>query len=227
MIAIEPVDAVGVLSSAYGGVMEAVAGLEEDSGWEPTRCAGWCVRDLLFHLYTDARRGLAALCTPVDAGTPVDRDWVSYWTDWQHRADPDQHGLRMVRISASAFSSLTALRDVHAQTARATVAVAHTVDPRSHASTQGHVLTAADLMITLAVEAIIHHMDLVVAVNRPGPAPGLMQVARSVVEGLVGTSLPQGWDDTTAVLVGTGRLVPTPEQRASLGSTGRRLPVFR
>jgi hypothetical protein len=170
--AIEPIDAVGVLSSAYGGVMEAVAGLDEDSGWQPTRCTGWCVRDLLFHLYTDARRGLAALCTPVGAGTPVDRDWASYWTDWQDTADPDQHGLRMVRISASAFSSLAALRDVHAQTARATVAVAHAVDPRSHASTQGHVLTAADLMITLAVEATVHHMDLVVAVDRPGPGTG-------------------------------------------------------
>lgn len=125
-----------------------------------------CVRDLLFHLYTDARRGLAALCTLVDARTPVDRDW-----------------------------SVT-----------------------GRTGSTGLIRTST---------AFAWSMDLVVAVSRPGPAPELMRVARSVVEALAGTSLPQGWDDTTAVLVGTGRLVRTPRQRASLGSTGGRLRVFR
>ena len=210
-----PADAAAVLASAYGGVVDAVAGLTEDDGWAPTRCTGWCVRDLLFHLYADARRGLAVLCTPTDQDAPLDRDWVTYWQDWQPREDGDQVGLRMVRISASTFDSLASLRDLHAETARAAAARASDVDPQSLVATQGHVLTAGDFMLTLAVEAAVHHLDLTVELALLGPAAEPVRVARNVVEGVLDATLPSGWDDATAVLLGTGRMGPTPSSRSS------------
>jgi hypothetical protein len=36
--------------------------------------------------------------------------------------------------------------------------------------TQGWVLTVADLLSTLTVEAAVHHLDLVLRLDRPGPA---------------------------------------------------------
>jgi uncharacterized protein (TIGR03083 family) len=222
-----PRDAATVLAVAYGGVGDVVADLDDDAGWKPTRCAGWCVRDLLFHLYADARRGLAALSTPVDPQVRVDRDWVTYWKDWHPGLGTRDDGLRMVRISASTFSSFAALRDLHAETAHATVARARAVDPPTVVSTQGHALTAEDLMLTLAVEAAVHHLDLVVGLDRPGPSEESLRVARRVVEGLLGTgSLPPDWDDVAAVLVGTGRLTPTADQAAELGDFAARLPAF-
>ena len=222
-----PGDAAAVLATAYGGVVDLVGELTDEDGWTPTRCTGWCVRDLLFHLYADARRGLAVLSTPVDGSPVVDRDWVTYWEDWRPGPDRYHDGLRMVRISASTFPSLAALRDLHAGTALATVARGRAVEPRTVVTTQGHALTAEDLMLTLAVEAAVHHLDLVVGLGRPGPAREPVRVARNVVDGLLGAdSLPADWDDVTAVLVGTGRLTPTADQAVTLGTVVQRLPAF-
>jgi hypothetical protein len=44
--------------------------LDEDVGWQTTRCTGWTVRDLAFHLLEDARRALVALHTPANSAPP-------------------------------------------------------------------------------------------------------------------------------------------------------------
>ena len=43
-------------------------------------------------------------------------------------------------------------------------------DPDGLVGTQGRVLTVADFLSTLTVEAAVHHLDLVVRLDRPGPA---------------------------------------------------------
>ena len=90
--------------------------------------------------------------------------------------------------------------------------------------TQGHAIRARDLASTLAVEATLHHLDLVAHLDRAAPPTpvGLAEVRR-VVEELLPRRLP-GWSDERVALVGTGRADPTPEERDDLGEA--RVPVF-
>ena len=44
----------------------------------------------------------------------------------------------------------------------------------------------ADLLSTLTVEAAVHHLDLVLRLDRPGPAAGPLAEVRRVLEGLLG-----------------------------------------
>ncbi|WP_341718218.1 maleylpyruvate isomerase N-terminal domain-containing protein [Micromonospora sp. FIMYZ51] len=60
------------LANAYHGVTEAVADLDDADLQRITRCHGWLVADLLFHLVCDAQRALVALASPADAPATVD-----------------------------------------------------------------------------------------------------------------------------------------------------------
>jgi hypothetical protein len=51
------------------------------------------------------------------------------------------------------------------------------------------------LLSTLAVEAAVHHLDLVASLDRPGPPPEALAEVRRVLEGLHGGPLPRAWDD--------------------------------
>lgn len=95
--------------------------------------------------------------------------------------------------------------------------------------TQGHLLAVPDLLNTLAVEATIHHLDLVRELpDAAGPATEGLTEARRVVDGLLGLApgAGPGWKDVRAVLVAIGRAEPTPEERRDLGPAFDRLPVL-
>ena len=92
--------------------------------------------------------------------------------------------------------------------------------------TQGRVLTVADLLSTLTVEAAVHHLDLVLRLDRPGPAAGPLAEVRRVLEGLLGRAAAGGWDDATAARRGTGREPLTAEDRAELGAAADAFPLF-
>ena len=96
--------------------------------------------------------------------------------------------------------------------------------------TQGHVLTVADLLSTLVVEATVHHLDLVVDLpaDRPGvrPLPESLALARGVLEGLYGGPLPEAWDDETCVLKGTGRVRLTAADEELLDGGSGGLPLL-
>src|SRR5215218_8702574 len=63
---------------AYSTVGEFTAGLSRADLLAFSRCRGWVVADVLFHVLCDAQRALVALASP--APGPPDRDFVSYWT---------------------------------------------------------------------------------------------------------------------------------------------------
>ena len=84
----------------------------------------------------------------------------------------------------------------------------------------------ADFLSTLTVEAAVHHLDLVIQLDRPGPAAGPLAEVRRVLEGLLGSPLPARWDDATAARRGTGREPLTDEDRAELGATAAAFPLF-
>lgn len=215
---------VALLDTAYAALAELVCDLDDAESWEPTGCRGWVVRDLAFHVTCDAQRALVALHTPTEA--PADRNAVTYWQGWGDDPDADADGRRWTRVSGSMFGRWEQLRDLHAETAAAVRHAAAAADPDGRVRTQGHVLTVADLASTLAVEATLHHLDLVRHLpRRSGPAPAGLAEVRRVVEALVGP-FPTDLDDERVALVGTGRADPGADEAAALGDVLPRLPAF-
>ncbi|HWH01066.1 MAG TPA: maleylpyruvate isomerase N-terminal domain-containing protein [Pilimelia sp.] len=217
-------DELAALRAAYAEVVAVACTLDEPASWQPSGCTGWAVRDLVFHLLCDAQRGLVALATPA-TGEP-DRDAVTYWRDAPGREDPDSGNLRATRTMASAWR-LAPLVDTFADTARAVLTVAQRTDPDARVATQGHVLRVQDLCATLAVEAAVHHLDLVAALDRPGPGPVALALVRRTLDGLLGRPVPVPWDDETWARAGTGRRELTPAERQALGADADRLPLLR
>jgi Mycothiol maleylpyruvate isomerase N-terminal domain len=215
-----------ILRTAYDEVVDALDGVGDDAvddaEWLPTGCAGWTVRDLLCHMLGDAQRALVAFGTPADA--PPDTDAISYWRHWRPGTDAARVGLRMTRIAASVHSA--PILDSYAETARAVAYVAARTDPDLPVRTQGHVMRAADVAHTLVVEAAVHHLDLVVALDRPGPSAGALALVREALDGLLGEALPLAWDDVTYARAGTGRVPLTAADRAALGPLAERFPLF-
>jgi hypothetical protein len=218
----EPVRA---LRAAYEAASAAVAGLGDEESWLPTGCTGWAVRDLVFHCLGDAQRALVALHTP--ARRPVDRDAVTYWQDWRPDTVGAANGRRWVRVNASMFLDFGQLQDLYLETLAAAVRAAEAADPEQRVGTQGHVLTAGDLLTTLAVEATVHHLDLTVRLpHAPGPAPEGLAAVRATLDGLLGRpALPQ-WSDAHYARVGTGRAALTEAERTALGVAADRFPLF-
>jgi len=87
-----------------------------------------------------------------------------------------------------------------------------------------HLISVADLASTLVVEATTHLLDLTVDLaGAPAPAPAALTEGRRVLEGLNGGPLPAAWDDTEAVLKGTGRTPLYDDERGELGEDWRPL----
>jgi hypothetical protein len=217
-------DPVSLLSSAYGELSAVLSSLSVEEGFEPSGCAGWTAVDLGFHLLSDARRALVALHSPADG--PADTTAVDYWRAWRPPEPGDEDELWSTRIAASAHGGLFPIAARYAETTAAVVVAAGAVRRAHLVQTQGRTLTVAHLLSTLTVEAAVHHLDLVLRLDRPGPsAPPLAEVRR-ILEGLLGGPLPARWDDVTAARRGTGRERLTAEDRLELGPGARRFPLF-
>ncbi|MEU2711387.1 maleylpyruvate isomerase N-terminal domain-containing protein [Streptomyces sp. NPDC007205] len=220
-----PVGPARAVRAAYEAASAVVAGLGDEESWLPTGCTGWAVRDLVFHCVTDAQRALVALHTP--ARGPVDRDAVSYWQDWRPDTVGAANGRRWVRVNASMFLDFRQLQGLYRETVSAAVHAAEAADPAQHVATQGHVLTAGDLLTTLAVEATVHHLDLTVRLpDAPGPVPEGLAAVRATLDGLLGRPGLPDWTDEHYARVGTGRAVLTEAERAALGAAADRFPLF-
>ena len=182
------------------------------------------VLDLTLHLVDDVRRGLVALATP--ATPPATSDTVAYWRTWQPTAEQDADVAWRTRVRASVAGGLPELAAGYAELVAAVGVAAGRARPDALVGTQGHVLRTDDLLSTLAVEAAVHHLDLVACLDRPGPSPAALAEVRRVLEGLLGGPLPDGWDDATAARRGTGRESLEDADRAALGEAAARFPLF-
>ncbi|CAM5597609.1 maleylpyruvate isomerase N-terminal domain-containing protein [Streptomyces aurantiogriseus] len=214
-----------VLRETYGALTAVVESLGDEESWLPTACTGWAVRDLLFHHLTDAQRALVALHTPASA--PPDRDAVTYWQDWTPDPAGAANGRRRVRVNASMFLDFDQLRGLYLETTAATVTAAAAADLARPVATQGHVLTAGDLITTLSVEAAVHHLDLVRDLpDAPRPSPAGLAAVRETLDGLLGRPVPVDWSDEHYARAATGRASLTSEERRALGADAGRLPLF-
>ncbi|MET9570133.1 maleylpyruvate isomerase N-terminal domain-containing protein [Streptomyces virginiae] len=214
-----------VLRASYGAFDAVVTTITDERSWLSTGCAGWAVRDLVFHCLSDAQRGLVALHTP--AGRAPDRDAVTYWEDWRPEPLGAANGRRFTRVVASMFLHIDQLCELYSQTAAAVVNAAASAAPDQPVATQGHVLKAGDLIRTLAVEATIHHLDLVVSLpDAPGPSAEGLGQARRTLDGLLGRPVPAPWDDAQYARVATGRAPLSDTDRDRLGADAARFPLF-
>lgn len=210
-----------LLAQAYAPLLALAEEVDDERGWQPTALPGWTVRDLLFHLASDAQRALVALATPAPGGP--DCDEVSYWGAWSPGTEGAESGLRGTRIIASAWSSVRGPADLFVSTARAVLVQAGRADLAAVVATQGRQLTVCSLLRTLVVEAAVHHLDL--GLGEPPSAVSLAEV-RHVLDGLLGMPVPLAWDDVHYALVGTGRVALTPPEEQALGELTGRFPLF-
>jgi uncharacterized protein (TIGR03083 family) len=226
-MALDGTETVATLDNAYRGVTEMVGGLGESDYLLPTLCLGWTITDCLYHLLGDARRALTALATPAESEPDV--DYVSYWRPWQPGGDGQLIRARASRAAASAVVAVNGpvvLAEAWRETASAAVRLAG-LAPYPVVSTQGHALTVADFAATLAVEATIHHLDMIAGLAAaPGPSPRCLALVRRTLDGLLGEPVDADWDDTVYALKATGRSPLTTEDRARLGTQAVRFPLF-
>ena len=200
------------LRTAYRGLTAVVTAVSDEDWARPTRCAGWSVGDLVFHVLADARRALVALATP--ATGPADRSFVTYWRDYPS-GPRDERQTAATRAAARALGR-PALRELWTTTAPAAVRAAAAAPPDGHVATQGHVLAVPDFLLTLATEAAVHHLDLGIGI----PGPAALAAAVATVDGLAGGRRDTGRDEVSYLLKATGRLDLTAAERAA------GLPVF-
>ncbi|MFL6124015.1 maleylpyruvate isomerase N-terminal domain-containing protein [Actinophytocola sp.] len=212
-----------LFSRSWAALRGAVAGLADEDFARPSGCAGWLVRDLVCHLVIDAQDVLITLVTPAEA--EPNRDAVTYWevTDTPPTGDDPLDAL-IVRLAAAYEEPglLTFhLDDVGSAAGRA----ARLADPALRVGTRDVVLTAGDYLSAYVLEWTLHHLDLgahLPDVAAP-PADGLAR-SREMLEEIAGAAFPASFSDRDALLVGTGRRVPTAAEKTELGELAARLP---
>jgi hypothetical protein len=226
-MAIEYCAALVALKRAYGAVGELAAGLSRADLLASSRCHGWVVVDVLFHVLCDAQRALVALATP--AAGPPDVDFVSYRTAFAGKANDPAAAAWWVRRSAAAFRDGTGVVALWQETAPAAVRAAGRADPDGYIATQGHVLAVADFLAALATEAVVHHLDMTVHLpTAPSPDPHVVALATRTLDGLLGPGASRA-DDWTAeeyLLKGTGRLPLSARDRSTLAEAADRFPLL-
>ncbi|WP_241005173.1 hypothetical protein [Nocardioides sp. zg-1228] len=139
-------------------------------------------------------------------------------------ADPeaDERSRRATRVEAG-LDGFADLRGRYLEAAAAARRAVGSLPVATVLATQGHALRADDLASTLAVEATLHHADLVAHLDAAGPTDAGLAEVRRVVEALLGRALPD-WSDRRVALVGTGRAEPSDAEHRDLA--GLAVPVF-
>ena len=214
-----------LLDGAYGGLERELAALDDADLLRPSRCAGWTVVDVTFHLLLDAQRALVAFATPADGEPDVDE--VSYWEPFRPgSAGADEHG-RFVRVSTAAHSRPRVVVNRWADAARAVRAAAATTPADRVVPTQGHRLTAAAFLSTLVVEAVVHHLDLAVDLPTPvGPDAGAVTHTAGILDRIAGAPVGRDVDAADYILRATGRVGLDDDWRHRLGAAADRFPLL-
>ncbi|GAB3795042.1 maleylpyruvate isomerase N-terminal domain-containing protein [Micromonospora zhanjiangensis] len=217
------------LAEAYAGISRAVGDLTDADLQRPSRCRGWLVADLLFHVLCDAQRALVALASPADG--PADVDRVTYWHAFPGNGDPAAaaRSAWWARRSAAAFDLPSGVVRLWADTAPAAVRAAGTADPSGFVSTQGHVLAVPDFLATLVTEAVVHHLDLIVDLPAvAGPGPTATAIAVATMDGLLSDDAvrPPDWSDPDYLLKAAGRIPLNGTDRRVLGDAAGWFPLL-
>jgi uncharacterized protein (TIGR03083 family) len=211
--------------ASYRAVTDDVGQLGEDELARPSCCRGWSRADVLFHLLLDAQRALVTFATPADG--PAEVDFISYWAPFRPGTEGYAAHARFVRRVASSYRSDLVIAAQWAETAAAATRAAATLPADAKVATQGHVLVAGDFLAMLAVEATIHHLDLVAGdESLAGPSRDGLATVRETLDGILAEPVPVDWADVDYALKATGRAELTVEDRAILGVLVDRFPLL-
>jgi hypothetical protein len=129
------------------------------------------------------------------------------------------------RVIATAWGSKGSPRTL-GETGHPVVTVAARTAPDVLVATQDRVLRAEDLVVTLAVEAAVHHLDLVADPHRPGPRSEPLMLVRRALDSPPGVPAPADWPDDRWALVATGRVAPGGGKRRVPASDVTRIPLL-
>ncbi|PZF82038.1 maleylpyruvate isomerase N-terminal domain-containing protein [Jiangella anatolica] len=215
-----------LFTQSWTALRAAVAALPDDAFARPSGCAGWLVRDLVCHLVIDAQDVLITLVTPSSAEPTADAD--GYWLLVDPPTGDDPLDALLPRLAA-AYGDPALLKfhldDLGAAAGRA----AELADPAAVVSTKDLVLTAGDYLSAYVLEWTLHHLDLIAHLpddaGRPaGPPAHTLAASRAALQRIAGVTFPARLSDADALVVGTGRRPPTPDETAALGDIAPRLP---
>jgi hypothetical protein len=215
---------VDLFSRSWAALRTAVAELPDEHFALASGCTGWLVRDLMCHLIIDAQDVLITLVTPAEA-EPTRND-VTYWEVAEAAPTGDDPLDALIVRLAAAYQEPRLLKfhldDVGSAAGRA----AKLADPSVRVSTRGEVLTTRDYLSAYVLEWTLHHLDLTAHLPDAAepPADGLAQ-SREMLEKIAGAAFPASFSDKDALLVGTGRRVPSDAEKAELGELVTKLPL--
>ena len=202
----------------------AVAELPDQDFERPSGCTGWLVRDLVCHLIIDAQDVLITLVTPAE--TEPTRNAVTYWDVAETPPTGDDPLDALIVRLAAAYEEPRLLKfhldDVGSAAGRA----AELADPGVRVSTRDQVLTAGDYLSAYVLEWTLHHLDLIAHLPDTAEPPSeTLARSREMLEKIAGAPFPAALSDKDALLVGTGRRVPTDAEQAELGELAAKLPL--
>ncbi|MEU1456304.1 maleylpyruvate isomerase N-terminal domain-containing protein [Streptomyces avermitilis] len=213
-----------LFSLSWAALRTAVAELPDEDFAQPSGCTGWLVRDLVCHLVIDAQDVLITLVTPVE--TEPTRDAVTYWDVAETPPTGDDPLDALVVRLAAAYEEPRLLKFHLDDVGSAADRAAELAAPGLRVRTRDEVLTAGDYLSAYVLEWTLHHLDLVAHLPNAAepPAEGLAR-SREMLEKIAGTAFPASFSDKDALLVGTGRRVPTDAEKAELGESAAKLPL--
>jgi hypothetical protein len=212
------------LEQIYGQVSEVVEAFDDATFAQPSGCRGWDRQALLVHMLSDARRALVTFATP-GSGRP-DVDAVRYWKDYSpETGDGGAAQGEFVRQLSAAYTEPHWVRGMWLETASAAVRAGR-VCQEDLVATQGHVLTLADFVETLVLEATVHYLDLTIGLDVEPPRRAALGLTVNTLDGLLGGRPPTPWESVEYVVKATGRTPLTREDQQRLGELASRFPVL-
>jgi uncharacterized protein (TIGR03083 family) len=214
---------VDLFSRSWTALRRAIAALPEQDFQRPSGCAGWLVRDLVCHLIIVAQDVLITLVTPAE--TKPTRDAVTYWDIVEAPTGDDPFDALIVRLAA-AYGDPALLKFHFDDVGSAAGRAAGLADPGLRVRTRDQVLTVGDYLGAYVLESTLHHLDLIAHLPDAAepPAEGLAR-SRAMVEKIAGVTFPASLSDSDALLIGTGRRVPTDAEKTELGALAAKLPL--
>jgi hypothetical protein len=216
---------VDLFSRSWAALRTAVAELRDEDFAQQSGCTGWLVRDLVCHLIIDAQDVLITLVTPAE--TEPTRNAVTYWDVAETPPTGDDPLDALIVRLAAAYEEPSLLKFHFDDVGSAAGRAAELADPDLRVSTRDEVLTVDDYLSAYVLEWTLHHLDLIAHVPyaKEPPAEGLART-RQLLETVVGAAFPASFSDKDALLVGTGRRVPTVTEKTELRELAAKLPLI-